>query len=71
MSIILFLVSNKIAVDAMVKKAEEFNLETNIVSTELYDEVDEALEKIFTTIPDVGILQGRSPTSGISYSGSR
>jgi glycerate-2-kinase len=58
------LVSNKTAVEAMAKKAEEFNLEVNIVSTELYDEVDNALRKIFSEVPDVGILQGRSPTSG-------
>jgi glycerate-2-kinase len=43
------LVSNKIAVEAMQKKAEEFNLEVNIVSTELYDEIDKALEKIFSS----------------------
>jgi glycerate-2-kinase len=42
------LVSNKIAVDAMKKKAREFNLETQIVSTELYDEVKEAIKKIFS-----------------------
>ncbi|MFA6257844.1 MAG: DUF4147 domain-containing protein [Candidatus Paceibacterota bacterium] len=43
------LVSNKTAVEAMAKKAEEFNLETNIVSTELYDEIKEALKKIFSS----------------------
>jgi glycerate 2-kinase len=43
------LVSNKTAVEAMAKKAQEFNLETNIISTDLYDEVDKALEKIFQT----------------------
>jgi glycerate-2-kinase len=41
------LVSNKTAVEAMAKKAGELNLETNIISTELYDEVDQSLEKIF------------------------
>ena len=58
------LVSNKTAVEAMAKKAEELNLGVNIVSTNLYDEVGGALKKIFTVFPDVGILQGRSPTSG-------
>ncbi len=41
------LVSNKTAVEAMAKKAEEFNLGVNIISTTLYDEVGEALKKIF------------------------
>ncbi|MFZ3015904.1 MAG: DUF4147 domain-containing protein [Minisyncoccia bacterium] len=41
------LVSNKTAVEAMDKKAKELGFETNIVSTELYEEVDEALKKIF------------------------
>ena len=40
------LVSNKTAVEAMAKKAGELGLQANIISTELYDEVDEALEKI-------------------------
>ena len=31
----------------MTKKAEEFRLETKIVSTELYDVTDEALKKYF------------------------
>jgi len=60
------LVSNKTAVEAMAKTSEELGFKVNIVSTELYDEVDKALEKIFTDVPDVGILQGRSPTSGTS-----
>ncbi len=42
------LVSNKTAVRAMAKKAEEFSLKATIVSTDLYDEVDKALEKIFS-----------------------
>lgn len=43
------LVSNKIAVEAMAKKGEELGLKTKIVSTELYDEVNLAVEKIFST----------------------
>ena len=62
------LVSNKTAVEAMSKKAKELNLEVNIVSTNLYDQVDEALGKIFTEpidAPDVGRLDSsRRPTSG-------
>ena len=41
------LVSNKTAVKAMEKKAEEFGLGANIISTELYDETNRALDKIF------------------------
>jgi glycerate-2-kinase len=43
------LVSNKIALEAMAKKARELNLGVNIVSTDLYDEVSESLRKIFHT----------------------
>ncbi|MDD5721256.1 MAG: DUF4147 domain-containing protein [Candidatus Pacebacteria bacterium] len=42
------LVSNKIAVEAMAKKAEELNFKTNIVSTNLYDEEEKATQKIFS-----------------------
>jgi glycerate-2-kinase len=41
------LVSNKIAVEVMAKKSEELGFKVNIISTELYDEVDQALGKIF------------------------
>ena len=40
------LVSNKTAVEAMAKKVVELGLEANIISTELYDEVDNTLKKI-------------------------
>lgn len=40
------LVSNKTAVEAMDKKAKELGLETKIISTDLYDEVDESLRKL-------------------------
>ncbi len=42
------LVSNKMAVEAMAKKAQEFNFKINIISMNLYDEVNEALKKIFS-----------------------
>lgn len=42
------LVSNKTAVEAMAEKAKEFNFNTNIVSTNLYDEDEKALKKIFS-----------------------
>ena len=32
----------------MAKKAQEFNLKADVVSTDLYDEIEKALEKIFT-----------------------
>lgn len=43
------LVSNDIAVSAMLKKAQELGFHTKIVSTELYDEVDTSLSKILET----------------------
>jgi len=46
------LVSNETAVEAMAKKADEFKLGVSIVSTNLYDEVDEALKKIFAKQTD-------------------
>jgi len=42
------LVSNKTAINAMKKKATEFNLETKIASTELYDVIKITLQKIFS-----------------------
>ncbi len=42
------LVSNKTAVEAMAKKAQELKLGANIVSTNLYDETKKVLQKIFT-----------------------
>lgn len=53
------LVSNKTAVEAMAVKAKELGLEPNIISTEMYDEVDEALKKIFDAA-------GKGQTLGIS-----
>jgi len=46
------LVSNKTAVEAMDKKAKELGFETNIVSTELYEEVGFALNKIVSKKAD-------------------
>ena len=42
------LVSNKTAVEAMEKKGIELGLQTKIISTDLYSEIDEALKKIFS-----------------------
>lgn len=50
------LVSNKTAVKGMEKKAEEFGLGTNIISTELYDETSRALDKIFAAKKDNSVV---------------
>ncbi len=42
----IVLVSNKTAVEAMTQKAKEMGFESNIISTELYDDVDIALKKV-------------------------
>ena len=42
------LVSNKTAIEAMEKKVKKFNLEVNVVSTNLYDEDESAIKKIFS-----------------------
>jgi len=42
------LVSNRTAVEAMDKKAQEFNFGVNVMSTDLYDETNKALKKIFS-----------------------
>ena len=41
------LVSNKTAVEAMAVKAKEMGFKVDIVSTDLYDEVEETISKIF------------------------
>jgi len=50
------LVSNKTAVEAMAEKAQEFNLEVNIASTDLYDVIDKALERIFILKKDNSVV---------------
>lgn len=42
------LVSNKTAVEAMAEKGEALGLKTNVISTELYDEINTALKNIFS-----------------------
>jgi glycerate-2-kinase len=46
------LVSNKTAVEAMAEKTKELGLKAKIISTELYDEVETSLEKIFNAQED-------------------
>ncbi|MBU0999363.1 DUF4147 domain-containing protein [Patescibacteria group bacterium] len=67
------LVSNKTAVEAMVKKAEEFGLETKIVSTDLYDEVNEALKKIFSEQNTVNfvVLAAGEPKVAVPKNGGK
>ncbi|MEK7088531.1 MAG: DUF4147 domain-containing protein [Patescibacteria group bacterium] len=50
------LVSNKTAVEAMTKKAQEFKLGISVVSTDLYDETNKALEKIFSVEKDNSVV---------------
>lgn len=50
------LVSNKTAVEAMAEKAKELNLETNIISTDLYDETIVAIDKIFSVKKENSIV---------------
>lgn len=50
------LVSNKTAVEAMAKRGRELNLEVNIVSTDLYDETNKALDKIFSFQKDNSVV---------------
>ncbi len=42
------LVSNEVAVNAMAQKSRELGFNPKIISTELYDEVSESLDKIFS-----------------------
>ncbi|MFA6076851.1 MAG: DUF4147 domain-containing protein [Candidatus Paceibacterota bacterium] len=46
------LVSNKSAIDTMEKRSQELGLSAEIVSTEIYDEIDVTLEKIFKAKKD-------------------
>ncbi len=50
------LVSNKIAVEAMAQKVKELGLNSKIISTELYDETNEALLKIFSAKEDNSVV---------------
>jgi glycerate 2-kinase len=66
------LVSNKTAVEAMAKKAQELDLGVNIVSTDLYDEVDKALEKIFSAKKNNSVaLAAGEPNIKVKKSGGK
>ena len=64
------LVSNKTAVEAMDKKAQELGFKTKIVSTELYDEVEESLHKIFNEESDnIVVLAAGEPKLVVTKKG--
>ena len=50
------LVSNKTAVEAMARKVKELSLQAKIISTDLYDEVDSALGKIFSVQTENSVI---------------
>lgn len=54
----IVLVSNKTAVEAMAEKAKELGLEPKIVSTDLYEEIGEAIQKIFSSDGEVVLAAG-------------
>ena len=66
------LVSNKVAVRKMAEKAEAFGLKVNIVSTDLYDEVDKALERIFSAKGEnSAVLAAGEPRVFVTKAGGR
>ena len=66
------LVSNKIAVEAMAKKAQEFGFEANIVSTDLYNETSQALDKIFSAKKgDTVVLAAGEPSVVVTKKGGK
>lgn len=52
------LVSNKTAVEAMKQKSLEMGFQVNVVSTELYDEIDEVIKQIFSTKRENAVVLG-------------
>ncbi len=50
------LVSNKTAIEAMSKKTEELGLTPEVISTEMYDEVNAALVRIFKAKKDNAVI---------------
>lgn len=66
------LVSNKTAVEAMAKKAEEYNLGVSIPSTDLYDETNKVIEKIFSFKKnDSVVLAAGEPSLVVKVKGGR
>lgn len=65
------LVSNKTAVEAMAKKVQELKLEANIISTNLYDETEKVLQKIFSAQENnVAVLVAGEPKIKIKNKGN-
>ena len=50
------LVSNEIATEAIAKKTQELNLQANIFSNEIYDEIDNVIKKIFSAKQDNSVI---------------
>jgi glycerate 2-kinase len=66
------LVSNKTAVEAMARKGEELGFQTKIVSTEIYDEVNTALDKIFSMKEKGSLILGAGePSLEVKGSGGK
>src|SRR3989344_674187 len=66
------LVSNKTAVEAMARKAQEFGFTTKVISTELYDQTDEALQKIFSVKEDnTVVLAAGEPSIKVKDKGGK
>ncbi|MCX6752137.1 MAG: DUF4147 domain-containing protein [Candidatus Nomurabacteria bacterium] len=66
------LVSNITAVEAMDKKAKELGLKTDIISTDLYDEISSAVKKIFSEKKENSvILAAGEPSIHVSVKGGK
>ena len=57
------LVSNTTAIETMANKAREFGLESKILSTDLYDKTDTAIEKIFSAAKKNSVVLAAGETS--------
>ncbi|OGI68416.1 hypothetical protein A2738_00820 [Candidatus Nomurabacteria bacterium RIFCSPHIGHO2_01_FULL_42_15] len=66
------LVSNKTAISAMAEKSEELGLKANILSTDMYDEIDSAVGKIFKAeAPDTTVLAAGEPEIKVARKGGK
>jgi glycerate-2-kinase len=66
------LVSNEVAVNAMADKSRELGFAAKVVSTELYDEVGTAIEKIFSAKEDnTVVLAAGEPKLEVTKSGGK
>ncbi|MBP6866553.1 MAG: DUF4147 domain-containing protein [Candidatus Pacebacteria bacterium] len=66
------LVSNEVAVNAMAEKSRELGFRVKIISTELYDEVSTAIEKIFSAKEDnTVVLAAGEPKLEVTKKGGK